>query len=376
MKTVLIKNGMLVSPDDGYHQKIGDILIKDGVIAQIGQINEVADEIIDASGCLVTPGFIDAHAHCYAEKTSLGVMPDTVGIDKGVTTLIDAGSSGPDNFEDFLKTCILPSKTKVYALLNISKRGLEERHELDDMAKVDVEKVKAMIRKYPQYIVGIKARASASVVKEQGIKPIKLAIETAHQLQLPIMIHTGNYPPKLTDVLNLMDHGDVLTHAFHGKKGGIIAEDGSIITEAIQARQRGVIFDIGHGSASFSYKVLQQAQQQFAIDLVSTDIHSENYNGPVYSQHAVINKLINLGEDLETTIAKATTHVAKVFNLKNLGHLKVGYIGDIGIHRLEVVEPPETVVDSEKEPISIRKKLVPVTVVYSQGKESNVKVYE
>lgn len=373
MKKILIKNGSLLSPVNGFFQTKKDILIENGRIKKIGENleSDASDaEVIHAEGCLVTPGLIDIHVHCYP-AASLGLEPDILGIQRGATTILDAGTAGAYNFEDFKKNYIDTAKTKVFSLLNVSKQGLEVKHELDDMAKIDEPALHEIVKKYPDIIVGLKARASASVVGEMGIKPIALAAEIAQREKLPLTVHVGNYPPALSEVLNLLHKGDIATHAYHGKAGGILDDTGAVIAEAVEARKRGVLFDIGHGVASFSFKVFQKALAKgFDCDFISTDLHIENYEGPVYNLAAVLSKLLNCGETLEDTISKCTSIAAKQYGLKDLGELKEGFIGDISILRLE--DCSDVVEDSIHDTLQLHQKLTLHTTIYSRGDNSEL----
>lgn len=374
MKSILIKNGTLVSPVNGYHQIVSDILIENGCIAEIGNGISRGEEVIDAQGYLVTPGLIDIHTHCYP-LSDIGVEPDVLGIQRGATTILDAGSAGPENFEDFKRKYIDTAKTKVFSCLNVSKHGLEFKHELNSMDKIDESAILAMAQKYPHLIVGLKARASQSVVQDMGLRPIVEAARIAQKAKLPLVVHVGNYPPALPDVLNILHRGDIVTHAYHGKKGGILNEKQELIPEAIAARERGVCFDVGHGVASFSFTVFRQALAKgFDCDMISTDLHIENYEGPVYSLPAVLSKVINCSERLEDAISKCTSVVARHFGLQRLGELKTGFIGDISIMKL--ADCKETVVDAVHDELQLRKKLEPVMCVISRGEESEIFRYD
>ena len=370
MKKIVIKNGSLLSPIDGLYQEVKDIYLENGFIKQIAENITVEDaEIIDASNCLVTPGLIDIHAHCYPDAR-IGLEPDVLGIQRGATTILDAGSSGADNYEAFKRDFIDPAKTRVYTLLNVSKVGLSTLRELDDLSRIDKNLIADMLNKYGDNIVGLKARASASVVGENGLTPIAMAADLAREFNLPLTIHVGNYPPALTDVLNLMGKNDICTHAFHGKKGGII-EDGKIIEAAIAARNRGVKFDIGHGVASFSFRVFEKALEQgFNTDFISTDLHIQNYEGPVYNLAAVLTKMLNIGLTLEDCITKVTSDPATHYGLKNIGQLKEGYFADISILKLE--DTDKDVVDSIGDVLHCTKELKLATTIVSRGEDSEV----
>lgn len=370
MKDFIVKNGLLLSPANGYHKDKKDILVHNGKIVDIAEkINGVLP-IIDASGCIVTPGFIDIHTHCYPDSF-IGLHPDVLGLQRGATTILDAGSSGCDNYEHFRSEYIDKSRTKVFTLLNVSKEGLIRGHELDSMDKIDVEGLEKMIEKYPDNIVGLKARASTSVVGNMGLTPIAMAAKLAKETGKPLMVHVGNYPPALTDILELLSKKDIVTHAFHGKKGGILTGDGEIIPEAIAARERGVLFDIGHGAASFSLRVFERAlEKKFTSDLISTDLHKENYNGPVYDIANVMNKVWNCGETLPNIVHQCTCAPARHYGLEGLGELKKGYIADLNIVTVESCE--EEVIDAMGDSIVLKEKIAVQKTIYSRGEESEV----
>lgn len=370
MKDFIVKNGSLLSPVNGYLRDKKDIRVHNGKIEEIADSIDGELPIIDASGCVVTPGFIDIHTHCYPD-TFLGLEPDVLGIQRGATTILDAGSSGCDNYEDFRSRYIEKSRTKVFTLLNVSREGLVRGHELDSMDKIDVKGLKAMLEKYPDNIVGLKARASASVVGEMGLEPIAKAAELAKETGRPLMVHVGNYPPALTEVLELLGKGDIVTHAYHGKKGGILTEEGEIIPEAVKARQRGVLFDVGHGVASFSLRVFEKALAKgFASDLISTDLHEENYEGPVYNIANVLNKVWNCGDSLEHVIEKCTSAPARHYGLKDLGEIREGFTADLNILSLEPCE--EEVMDSIGDTMVLKEKMVVRKTICSKGEESEV----
>lgn len=368
MNTLIIRNGLLLSKEDGYHFDQKDILIEDGRIKEIADHIESDAEEVNALGQIVSPGFIDLHVHCYP-ATALGLTPDLIGIQKGVTTIIDAGSSGADTYEDFREHVIKAAKTKVYTLLNVSSTGLSQPHELSDLHKIKEEDIKKIITAYSDNIIGFKARASASVVMEMGITPIKMAAEIAHRCQLPLMVHIGNYPPSFQEVLAVLGDGDIVTHAYHGKEGGIL-EHGAIIPEALDAKARGVAFDIGHGSASFSFPVYRQARSQLASDFISSDLHVENIHGPVYSLPATMTKLLNCQEDLADIVHKVTYAAAKHFHLEGLGVLRQGAIADLSI--FHIADCDKLVEDSQGNQLQEMKEIRMDMVISSREDQSEI----
>lgn len=354
MKT-LIKNGRLLDGKNNFHMTRVDILIEDGIIKRIGEnINEEGSEVIDVKDSIIAPGFIDIHVHCYPSEDTNGVFPDEIGVKKGVTIVVDAGTAGEETIEDFVENIIKKSKTRVYSLLNISSMGLKIKSELSDMKNIDKEKIKEALNKYLEIIVGLKARASASVVKENGIKPIAEGKKIASELEVPLVVHIGNAPPKIEEVLELLGKGDIATHCYNNKVNGLVRE-GKVIPEVREAIKRGVLFDIGHGSESFSLDTAEVGiKEGFEANTISTDIYSKNIITPVGSLENTINKMIYLGWSVEKCVEKVTYEPARAFKLKGLGELKEGYMGDLTIFdivengKLELKDSVNKVITAEK----------------------------
>lgn len=347
-KKLVIKGGKLLDIDNGFKYDTKDILVENGVIKGIDEnIKENGAEYIELNGEIITPGLIDMHTHVYAGNTLLGIDPDIVGVNTGTTTLFDAGSSGASNFEHFKSSIIDKSETRVISLLNIASTGLAEGlSELRDLNNINFEAIKETVEKHRDIIKGIKARASASVVGELGVKPIREAKKVAAKLGLPLVVHIGNYPPGIEEVLEVMGKGDVITHCFHGKPNGLLMEDGKLKKETAQAIERGVLFDVGHGTASFNFNTAKKAiSQGFIPNIISTDIYLKNYQGPVYSLAVTMSKLLNLGLSLEDCVTKVTTAPMRNFKLHNIGALKEGYCADLTILNLDNI--PVKYIDSD-----------------------------
>ena len=205
------------------------------------------------------------------------------------------------------------------------------------MAYADPGRVAATLQKHRDVTVGVKVRQGKMQVGDNGIAPLKLALEAAVQANTPVMCHIGAGVP-LPDVLGLMRPGDVITHCFQGNGDNIVDEKGRVIPEAWRAQQDGVIFDVGHGGGSFRYEIAQRAMEQgFISDVISTDLHTGNINGPVYDLPTTLSKLMHLGLSLEAVIEKATFNAAKAIKREaELGHLKIGTVADVAL--LELLE--------------------------------------
>ena len=362
MTSLYIKNGQDIS---GFPL---EILIEDQKIAQIGPKLDViaADEEIDLhNDSYVSAGWIDDHVHCYEKLSLYYDDPDKVGYLTGVTTVIDAGSTGADNIEDFYQIT-RQKKTNVFAMINISKTGILAQNELADMTKVAYAPLQKMIDQYPEFIVGIKARISKSVVVDNGIKPLIKAkmFQKLLTQPLPLMVHVGTNPPTLSEIMDVLEKGDIITHCFNGKDNGILNSDGQVKEFVKAGLAKGIIFDIGHGSESFNVKTAQQAtiESIFAQSL-STDIYHHNRElGPVYNMATCIEKMLYLGFDLKQVIPMITTVPAHNFNLDK-GELLVGKDADLTI--FDVKNQTKELVDSDGNKFQTNKVVEPIYSIIS-----------
>ena len=330
----IIHDGMIVDPLQDLHE-VTDVGIKDGVVAKVGRglSGDQALKVVDAIGKIVSPGFIDLHVHVYEGVSHYGINVDEHCLKMGSTTVLDAGSSGADTFTGFRKYVIEISKTRVFAMLNISSLGMISPiiGELEDIRYADVQKAIRICEKNKDVIIGIKVRLSREMVGNNGLQPLMRAKEAAEAVGRPIMVHIGDTPTPLREILVELRKGDILTHCFTGLSNGIIGEDGGVIPEAREAMNRGVIFDVGHGKGSFSFDVARNALQQgVEPNTISSDLHSYNVNGPVFDLATTASKFIHLGLPIEKVIEKITRVPANFLGLLGaIGTLKVGAIADI-----------------------------------------------
>lgn len=375
MNKIIVKNGKLLSPKDGYNYDELDIFIKDGEIKEIDKNIKIdGADILELNGEIVSPGFIDIHTHCYKGKSPIGTEADDIGIFRGVTTIFDAGTSGPLNYSDFKCNVIDKSRTNIYTFLNVANWGLNSLNELVDLEEINEETVLSVVDNNKDNILGIKVRASSSVVGNNGIIPIIMAKNIAKKAGLPLIVHIGNYPPDVTEVISLLGENDIVTHTYHGKANGLFNKDGELKREVLDAKDRGVRFDVGHGSESFSFNTFDKALKiNFKPDFISTDLYHKNMVEPVGSLLNVINKLIACGMSLEECIHKVTYFPAQFFKLKNKGQLKIGSCGDLTIFGEK--ECNEYFEDSYKNKKNVKQRLEMKYVIITGGTNSEVLKY-
>lgn len=372
MKNLLIRNGRLLSPKDGYYYDKLDILVGDGKIKEIGKgLQNEKGDILELNGEIVSPGFMDIHTHCYKGKSAIGTEADVIGVQRGTTAIFDAGTSGPLNYDDFKENIIKRSKTHIYTFLNISNRGLDNPGELSDLKEINEDNVLSKVQENKNNILGIKVRASASVVGKSGIIPIEIGKRIAKKAGLPLVVHIGNYPPSIEEVISLLEKDDIVTHSYHGKKNGLFNDDGTPKKITLEARARGVKFDVGHGSESFSFNTFKKALKNgFSPDFISTDLYHKNMFQPVGSLLNVITKMIACGMTLEECVDKVSNKVAEFFKLDDVGAIKRGANADFTIFDFE--ECNELLKDSYGMEQEIKKKLTLRYVIISGGKDSEV----
>lgn len=341
-----------------------DIAWQHGKIAALGAVSGQAVQERDLAGRLyVSAGWIDSHVHCYPKSPIYHDDADAIGVAQGVTTVVDAGSTGADDIDDFYQLTRQVT-TDVRALINIARTGIVTQNELADMTQIDGEAVVQAIQRRPDFIVGLKARMSSSVVGENGIQPLirAKAIQQAAG-NLPLMVHIGNNPPVLEEIADLLTCGDIITHCYNGKPNRILTPQGELKAAVKNAIARGVRLDIGHGSASFSFEVARQAIAQGILpDTISSDIYCRNrLHGPVHSLAHVMSKFFSIGMTLPQVIDCVTRKAAEGLRLNNKGCLAVGYDADLTI--FTVKEEARPFVDAEGEQVLGEQHLVPLAAV-------------
>lgn len=341
-----------------------DIAVLDGKIAAIGDVQGKAKSERNLAGrYYLSAGWIDSHVHCYPKSPIYHDEADAIGVNHGVTTVVDAGSTGAQHIDDFYQLT-RAAQTQVYALINIARTGIVTQNELADMTQIDGPAVEQAVARLPDFIVGLKARMSSSVVGENGIQPLikAKAIQKAVG-DLPLMVHIGNNPPDLDEIADLLTSGDIITHCYNGKPNRILTPQGELKAAVKNALARGVRLDVGHGSASFSFDVARVAIAQGILpDSISSDIYCRNrLNGPVHNLAHVMSKFFSVGMTLPQVIGCVTWKAADGLRLTHKGRLEVGFDADLTI--FTVKEEAHPFVDSEGERVEGEKHLIPLAAV-------------
>ena len=269
---LLIRNGTVIDPAREIHAPL-DVAFVDGNVAAVADSLVEADaaQVIDAAGRYVTPGLIDVHVHVFPGVSHFGIEPDPTCLARGATTVVDAGSAGADTFPGFRKYLIEVSETRILAQLNISSQGMLSRHvgEFALPEYADVDACCRMIEQHRDLILGVKVRLTKNsiVAQSAGMTPLHRAREAADAAGLPIMVHPqAAWCDSIDDILKVMKKGDILTHTFHGSACGIMDGDsGKVRASVLDAIERGVIFDVGHGAGSFSWDVVEAAMAEGVV---------------------------------------------------------------------------------------------------------------
>ena len=343
---VLLKGGHLIDAKNNIDGPM-DIAISDGKIAEVARNipKSRASRLIDVSGLYVTPGLIDMHTHvfmgneprAYIANGATSVMPDGFTFRAGVTTVVDAGSSGWKNFPLFKSQTIDRAKTRVLAFLNIVGTGMKSRFEEQDVTDMNPEMTAYSIQKlYPDILVGIKAAHYWG-----DFTQVDRAVEAGKKAGVPVMVDFGEHrPPNSIEAL-FMEHlrpGDIFTHTYSNgpeQRETIVDQNGKLKPFIMKAQERGIVFDMGHGGGAFTWKQAVPATEQgFKADVISSDLHTQSMNSGMKDLSNAISKFMALGISLTDAIHRATWAPAKVINRPDLGNLSVGAEADVAVFNL------------------------------------------
>lgn len=339
-----IKNGRIIDPCSRTDQ-LGDIVVENGCIRAWGtNLDSFCPDdgnqiVIDATGCIVTPGLIDHHLHLYP-FISNGIPGEAVCFSSGVTTAVDAGSSGCENCDEQAEF-IKQSKLRIRQYLNVSPYGLSCLPETEDVSPeaVRADCIQEAFSRYGDRLLGLKLRTSKSVVGSCGYDALKRTMEIADKLSVPVMIHCTDPPGPMEELLSMLRTGDVLTHMYQNIGYTILDADGAVLPAARKARERGVLFETADARAHFSFEVSEQAfRQDFLPDIIGTDLtRFSMYQRPTaFNLPMQMSKYMNLGMSLYDVIRCVTEAPADSMGLSGkAGCLVTDGTADISIFRLE-----------------------------------------
>ena len=343
MSDLVLRGGRVVDPACG-RDEIADVAFGDGKVSGFGRdLRAGGAEIIDARGLLVVPGLIDLHTHVYWGGTSLGVDASEVARRSGTTTFVDAGSAGPGNFPGFRRHVIEASPLRIIPFLNVSFPGIFAFSagvmvgECADLRLLDPRECVRVVKANRDLVAGVKVRVGRNAGGASGAAPLDMALEVAEETGLPVMAHLDHPPPSRLEVLSRLRRGDILTHCFRPFPNAPVEAGGRIREEVLEARRRGVIFDIGHGSGSFGFRTAEaMLAAGFLPDAISSDVHTLSINGPAFDQLVTMSKFLCLGMELVDVIRASTAAPAAALGRTNIGRLEIGAAGDATL--LEMAE--------------------------------------
>ncbi len=366
---LLIKGGRVLDTSQNI-DAVCDVAIIAGKIARVEANipSGMARETINAEGKIVTPGLIDLHTHVLPYVGAYGIEPDPYCLHRGVTTVIDAGTPGAFSFAAFRKFVIERASTRIKSLLHVVSIGMiagstPNMGELEDLRYCVPELAVETARKNRDLIVGFKIRFSRMYTGANDYEGMKRAREAADEARLPLMIHIGGSYTPLPMLLALMNKGDVVTHSFNSRPNGILDGSGKLLPEVVEARERGVLFDVGHGAGSFSFDVMEKClKQDFLPNTISSDLYSANVNGPVYDLVTTLSKFLLLGLNLRQVVERVTVNSARVFDYgAEIGTLRPGAEADVSV--LDLREGEFVFTDSDGKTRNGRHKIEPVATI-------------
>ena len=369
MYDLLLKGGNVIDPSQDLRGAL-DVAVENGKIARIAaNIAETESRrVVDIRGKTVTPGLIDLHTHVFDGVAANGVHPDIAGVHAGVTTVVDAGSSGCATFSAFPRHILPRCETEVIPLLHICQTGLATNPDIIAESSIDLESTLRVAREHRGLIKGIKARMVSPALEIFGMEMPRLAKRAARESGVPLMVHIGDttkrYDPNvIRELLPLLEPGDIVTHLFTANPGGVLDANGKLVPEAKELAARGVWLDTAHGRMNFGFNVGRRVLDQgLTPHCISTDLTIPGRANTVHSMVEIMARFLGMGFTLEQVIAMSTVNPARAIGeADRLGSLAVGRQADISV--MEVRDGRWVVYDTLRDTMKIDKTVVPVLTV-------------
>ena len=369
MYDLLIKGGTVIDPSQNINGA-NDVAVEDGRIARVAPDipAEEASRVVEVKGLIVTPGLIDLHTHVYDGVNGNGVEADLGGVRAGVTTMVDAGSSGCDTFGGFPRHIIPNNATEIIPFLHICRTGLATTPDIFSPASIDLDRTIQVVEQNRDTIYGIKARMVSPALEIMGMEMPRMAKRAAVEAGVKLMVHIGDtekrYDEKVIhQLLPILEEGDIVTHLFTANPGGVIDSEGKLVPEAREAQERGVWLDTAHGRMNFSFDVGQRVLDQGLMPhCISTDLTLPGRQLTVHSMTEMMTRFLAMEFTLEQVVEMCTLNPARALGQEDrIGSLAVGHQADISV--LDMTEGDWVVYDVVGDSRKTEKAVVPVLTV-------------
>lgn len=344
---ILIKNGLVADLNSASYvnQNIG---IVGNRIVDLQTVDSMdAETVIDAAGCIVLPGLIDFHAHVFHGGTAISVNPDVLCLPNGVTSVVDAGSSGWVNYKLFRNSVINTAQTRIKSYLNVVNVGLSTLGggptgylENTNPANFNVEKIRQTLDENRDNILGLKLRYSQDIATGRNFSadPFYATVELARALKTTLCVHVTDSRLPADELISHFQADDIYAHCFHGTGNAILKESGDLFPAIQEAKGRGVVFDCSNGVAHFDFNVARNAMEQgFNPDIISTDLTLRNSlrTDKVFSLLFIMSKYLNMGMSFFDVVRAVTATLARLMKMSGqTGTLAPGALADIAIVKL------------------------------------------
>jgi dihydroorotase len=356
---LLIRNGEVRDPESGTRAR-ADVGIRGGKIAAIESSLPVekAREVIDARRLYVVPGLVDLHTHIYYGGGSVpGIEADPVAARSGVTTWVDAGSFAYDNVAGFRRYIVDRSQVRVFGFVYLYPASRDPAIDAVKYVRSAMRQTAETVANNRDVILGVKVQIGVNMNGRYSPEFLKIARELCDANQLKLMVHISDAPPGVPEIMEQMRPGDIITHAYTGHGTSLADAEGKLKRGVAEARQRGVVFDLGHGLGSFNFAEARKCLDAgFPVDTISSDIYQRNIEGPVYDMPTTMSKLLYLGMSLDDVLLRSTANPAKVIGrVEGLGTLRVGAPGDVAL--LAVEEGQFRLTDSQRNEVTAKQRI-------------------